>query len=210
MNSLKTSESVALACWGLRSHKRAATQRGYRRGVFTSLLKLLPMTSLDSRLTSILNQLEVSYRHFNHPAVFSTEDVALLPEKLPGADTKNLFLRDEKRARYILVCVRAETRVDLRQLGRALGMKGLTFASPEDMLAMLGLTPGSVCLFGLMNDTQGKVSGYLDNSLDDEEEMQNHPLINTASLVLTVRDMARFCERVSHPLTRVDVPTRSL
>jgi len=167
------------------------------------------MTSLNSRLSSILSQLEISYQYFTHPAVFSTEDVALLPEKLPGADTKNLFLRDEKRTRYILVCVRAETRVDLKQLGRSLGMKGLTFGSPEDMLAMLGLTPGSVCLFGLMNDIHGKVSAYLDNSLDDDAEMQNHPLINTASLVLKVRDIARFCEGVSHPLTRIDVPTRS-
>lgn len=74
---------------------------------------------------------------------------------------------------------------------------------------MLGLTPGSVYLFGLMNDIQGKVSAYLDNSLNEEEEMQNHPLVNTASLVLKVRDMARFCEGVSHPLTRIDVPTRS-
>lgn len=88
------------------------------------------MTSLNSQLGSMLDQLEISYQHFTHPAVFSTEDVALLPEKLPGADTKNLFLRDEKRARYILVCVRAETRVDLKQLGRSLGMKGLTFGSP--------------------------------------------------------------------------------
>jgi Ala-tRNA(Pro) deacylase len=166
-------------------------------------------TPLHAALRTTLEEIRASYQHFTHPAVFSTADVALLPEKLPGADTKNLFLRDEKRSRYILVCIRAETRVDLKQLGRALGMKGLTFASPEDMLSMLGLTPGSVCLFGLMNDTLGRVEGFLDNSLDAAEEMQNHPLINTASLVLKVSDMERFCERVAHPLTRIDIPSRA-
>lgn len=163
---------------------------------------------IDTGLQSVLQELEISYRHFTHPAVFSTEDVALLPEKLPGADTKNLFLRDEKRKTYILVCVRAETRVDLKRLGKTLEIKGLTFASPEDMLSMLGLTPGSVCLFGLINDTRGQVRAYLDNSLAEDEEMQNHPLINTASLVLKVRDMERFCERVAHTLTRLDIPVR--
>jgi Ala-tRNA(Pro) deacylase len=166
-------------------------------------------TPLDTRLQTTLEELGLLYQLFTHPAVFSTADVALLPEKLPGADTKNLFLRDEKRSRYILVCVRADTRVDLKQLGRSLGMKGLTFASPEDMLAMLGLTPGSVCLFGLMNDTLGQVEGFLDSSLDAAEEMQNHPLINTASLVLKVNDMERFCARVAHPLTRIEIPSRA-
>jgi len=166
-------------------------------------------TRLHDGLRAILEEIGASYQHFTHPAVFSTADVVLLPEKLPGADTKNLFLRDEKRTRYILVCVRAETRVDLKQLGRSLGMKGLTFGSPEDMLAMLGLTPGSVCLFGLMNDKLGQVEGFLDSSLDAAEEMQNHPLINTASLVLKVSDMERFCERVAHPLTRIEIPSRA-
>ncbi len=167
------------------------------------------MTHFDSHLRAVLDELEISYQHFTHPAVFSTADVTLLPEKLPGADTKNLFLRDEKRTHYILVCVRAESRVDLKRLGQSLGIKGLTFASPEDMFSMLKLTPGSVCLFGLMNDTLGRVRGYLDCSLNDEDDMQNHPLINTASLVLRVGDMRRFCERVGHPLTTIEIPTRA-
>jgi Ala-tRNA(Pro) deacylase len=164
---------------------------------------------IHQELQAILEELAIPFQHFTHAAVFSTADVARLPEKLPGADTKNLFLCDEKRSRYILVCVRAETRVDLKHLGRSLGMKGLTFASPEDMLSMLGLTPGAVCLFGLMNDNLGRVGGFLDKTLDAAEEMQNHPLINTASLVLKVGDLERFCERVAHPLSRIDIPSRA-
>jgi Ala-tRNA(Pro) deacylase len=163
---------------------------------------------MNEALAAHLVDLGVRYRHYTHPAVFSAADVELLPEKLPGVDTKNLFLRDEKRTRFVLVCVRSETRVHLKELGRALGIKGITFASPEDMLSMLGVTPGSVCLFSLMNDTQGRVKGYLDASINLSDDMQNHPLINTATVVLGVSEMLRFCERVGHPLEQIDIPVR--
>jgi Ala-tRNA(Pro) deacylase len=167
------------------------------------------MTELHHELKTTLTKLEIEYRHFTHPAVYSTADIVLLPEKLPGVDTKNLFLRDEKRTRFILVCVRAETRVNLKDLGRSLGIKGTTFASPEDMLQMLNLTPGSVCLFGLMNDREGRVEGYLDASIPHDAEMQNHPLVNTATVVLKVADIERFCESVQHPLRRIEIPVRA-
>ena len=167
----------------------------------------MKLTSPTLRL--LLDQQGIPYRHFTHPAVFTTADVALLPERLPGIDTKNLFLRDEKRRRYVLVCVRAETRVDLKQLGRVLDMKGLTFGSPEDMLDMLGVVPGSVCLFGLANDTQGRVEGFIDSSISPEGEMQNHPLVNTETVVLKVSDLLRFCAHTNHPLTAIDIPERA-
>jgi Ala-tRNA(Pro) deacylase len=167
------------------------------------------MKLTSETLRQLLDQLGIPHNHFTHPAVFTTADVLLLPERLPGVDTKNLFLRDEKRRRYVLVCVRAETRVDLKQLGRVLNMKGLTFASPEDLKEMLGVVPGSVCLFGLANDAQGRVEGFIDSSINPEDEMQNHPLLNTETVVLRVSDMLRLCAHVRHPLTRVEIPERS-
>jgi Ala-tRNA(Pro) deacylase len=167
------------------------------------------MMEVVPSLAKKLSELGIEYQHFTHPAVYSTADIGLLPEKLPGVATKNLFVRDEKRTRYILVCVRSDTRVDLKALGRSLGAKGLTFASPEDMLRLLGLTPGSVCLFGLMHDAERCVEGYIDASISPHDMMQNHPLVNTATLVLQASDMERFCEVVSHPLTRIEIPTRS-
>jgi Ala-tRNA(Pro) deacylase len=163
---------------------------------------------MNQNLAAHLSELGITYRHYTHPAVFSVEDIEKLPEKLPGVDTKNLFLRDEKRTRYIMVCVRAETRVNLRELGRALGIKGITFASAEELTAMVGVAPGSVCLFSLMNDTEQRVWGYLDASIDLNDEMQNHPLVNTATVVLRVSDMLTFCERVGHPLERIAIPIR--
>jgi len=162
----------------------------------------------SSSLRHLLDELGIRYRHFNHPPVFTMADVALLPERLPGIDTKNLFLRDEKRRRYVLVCVRAETRVDLKQLGVVLGMKKLTFASPEDLQQMLGIVPGAVCLFSLANDIEGKVEGFIDSSIERSAEMQNHPLVNTETVVIRVEDMLKFCGHVRHQLTPLDITER--
>jgi hypothetical protein len=93
-----------------------------------------------------------------------------------------------------MLCVRATTRVHLKELGRQRGIKGITFASAEEMLSFLGVTPGSVCLFALMNDQLGRVCGLLDDSLSPEEEIQNHPLENTATVVAQTADIERFCQ----------------
>jgi Ala-tRNA(Pro) deacylase len=141
--------------------------------------------------------------------VFSTKDVVQLHSPLPGQDTKNLFLRDEKRTTFILVCVKADTRVNLKELGKSLGIKGITFGSPEEMEKLLGVTPGSVCLFALGNDTENKVKGYLDSSINTEKLMQNHPLENTATVVLTGLDMCKVCEFLGHPLTQIPISSRA-
>jgi Ala-tRNA(Pro) deacylase len=166
------------------------------------------MGNQQQRVLSLLTELEIEHSHFTHPAVFTTADVGKLTEEIPGSDTKNLFLRDEKRSRYLLVCVRGETRVNLKELGKQLGIKGLCFASPEELQALLGITPGSVCLFALMNDSGGRVVGYLDASIEPAEQMQNHPLENTATVVLTAANIERFCLHVGHPITRIEIPTR--
>jgi Ala-tRNA(Pro) deacylase len=166
------------------------------------------MTDQQQALVSLLNQLQIVHTHFSHAAVFTTADVAKLTEDIPGSDTKNLFLRDEKRSRYILVCVRAETRVNLKELGKQLGIKGLCFATPDELQSLLGVTPGSVCLFALMNDVDGRVTGFLDSSITPTEAIQNHPLENTATIVLTAADIARFCAHAGHPLTRIEIPAR--
>lgn len=167
------------------------------------LMKLTPDSLLE-----ILSDLGIPNRLYKHPAVFSTADAQLLPEPIPGIATKNLFLRDEKKRRYVLLCLRDDTRVDLKQLGKQLELKGVTFANAEDLSELLALTPGSVCLFGLAHDQTGKVEAFLDNSLELTAEMQNHPLINTATVVLKVSDMLKYCAHFNHPLKLIEVPVR--
>lgn len=159
-------------------------------------------------IEQMLSSMDIEFQSFSHPPVFTTDDVANLPEKIPGVDTKNLFLRDEKKRQYILLCVRAEVRVDLKQLGKDLNLRGLTFASSEDMWSMLKVKPGAVCLFSLVHDTQTCVTAYLDAGISLDDLMQNHPLQNTDTVVLRVGDMVRFCESTGHVVTQLVVPGR--
>lgn len=156
-------------------------------------------------IEATLRELEIEFQSFSHEPVFTTEDVALLAKPLPGVDTKNLFLRDEKKRNYILLCVRAETRVNLKALGKQLGFKGLSFGSAEDMWALLRVKPGAVCLFSLVHDTQKRVQAYMDDGIDKAELMQNHPLQNTNTIVLYVRDMVLFCEKAGHSVQFVEI-----
>ncbi len=143
---------------------------------------------------------------FDHAPVFTVADIEKLSTPIPGNDTKNLFLRDEKRTQFVLICVRASTRVRLKELGRSLGIKGVTFASSDELMEHLQVTPGSVCLFALINEKQGRVKVYLDESLPLSELMQNHPLENTSTVVLRVSDMITFCESTGHSVVRIAIP----
>ncbi len=158
-----------------------------------------------------LDELSITYQVFEHPALFKASDVVHFPlevkKGLEGSiETKNLFLRDEKRASYILVCIRADTRVKLKELGRQLGIKGITFCSAEELNNLLGITPGSVCLFTLANDSGNYVKGYIDASIPPEAIIQNHPLDNTATVVLKASSMIYFCKRHNHEVLPLHIP----
>ena len=144
-------------------------------------------------------------RH-EHPAVMTVEESERLVPPLPGAKTKNLFLRDKKGARHFLVTVPHDLPVDLNALGAALGVGRLGFASPDRMLAHLGITPGSVSLLALCNDRAGAVEFVVDRRVWEAAAVQAHPLINTATMVIAHPDLARFLEATGHEPRVIDVP----
>lgn len=133
------------------------------------------------------------------------ESERLVPP-LPGAKTKNLFLRDKKGARHFLVTVPAARAVDLHALGAALDTGRLGFASAERLQRHLGVTPGSVSLLALVNDAAGAVEFAIDRSLWQASAVQAHPLINTATLVLTHADLEQFLRATGHVPSVIDVP----
>jgi Ala-tRNA(Pro) deacylase len=144
-------------------------------------------------------------RH-EHPAVMTVEESERLVPKLPGAKTKNLFLRDRKGQRHFLVTVPHDVPVDLGALGDALGVGRLSFASPERLLKHLGLTPGAVSLLGLVNDDAGAVEFVVDRSLWSADAVQAHPLVNTATMVVAHADLERFLAATGHAPRVIDVP----
>ncbi|HSV17498.1 MAG TPA: prolyl-tRNA synthetase associated domain-containing protein [Casimicrobiaceae bacterium] len=147
-------------------------------------------------------------RH-EHPAVMTVEESERLVPPLPGAKTKNLFLRDRKGARHFLVTVPHDVAVDLAALGIALDAGRLGFASPDRLARHLHITPGSVSLLALCNDADGAVEFVIDRALWDAPAVQAHPLVNTATMIVSHTDLERFLAATGHAPRIVDVPRAS-
>jgi len=149
----------------------------------------------------------IAYEHYDHPAVFTCEQAQeLVPEDIPGADTKNLFLRDKKGANHILVTVGFDKTVDLHSLSEMLGLKKLGFGSPERLQKYLGITPGSVSILALIHDTDHHVQCFVDEDLWKNDSFRVHPLVNTASLVIRREGIEKFLEVTGHELHVVQIP----
>jgi Ala-tRNA(Pro) deacylase len=139
-----------------------------------------------------LDALGIAYERFEHPAVFTAEDASTYWDPIPGVQCKNLFLRNKKGDRHYLVIVEIGKRVDLKDLVKLVGDDRLSFGSPERLMAQLGLTPGSVSPFGLINDRGGSVRVLIDKDLRGADRLIFHPNINTASVVVSWADFERF------------------
>lgn len=141
---------------------------------------------------SLLDQLAIPYQRVDHPSVFTCEEASKLLPDLPAAKTKNLFLRDPKSERLFLVVSPEDHRVDLKALATMLGVKRLSFGSPERLDAVLGLTPGSVTLLAMVRDREKAVELVVDEAIWQAEQMQCHPLVNTATLIIRLNDVRRL------------------
>jgi Ala-tRNA(Pro) deacylase len=139
-----------------------------------------------------LDALGIRYDRHEHPPVFDADDAAQIWDAIPGTQCKNLFLRNKKGDRHYLVVLEISKRADLKDLVKAVGDDRLSFGSPERLMAALGLTPGSVSPFGLINDTNGSVRVLIDQELRGKDRLIFHPNINTASVVVSWADLERF------------------
>jgi Ala-tRNA(Pro) deacylase len=157
-------------------------------------------------LERFLQQHGIAPVRHEHPAVMTVEESERLVPKLPGAKTKNLFLRDKKGQRHFLVTTPHDVPVDLDALGTALGAGRLSFASPERLAKFLGLAPGAVSLLGLVNDEDHAVEFVIDRRLWESVAVQAHPLVNTATMVVAHADLERFLAATGHAPRVIDVP----
>jgi Ala-tRNA(Pro) deacylase len=180
-----------------------------RRGTQRFMPKGTPMqgwVATSVNIDSFLQQHRIVVVRVEHPAVMTVEESERLVPPLPGAKTKNLFLRDKKGTRHFLVTVPANRPVDLNGLGAALGAGRVGFASPERLEKYLGIKPGAVSLLALVNDKTGDVEFVIDRALWDAEAVQAHPLVNTATTILPHADLERFLRATGHPPRVIDVP----
>ena len=167
----------------------------------------MPAPLTPDELCAHLSAQGLSFHRLDHQAVFTVEESATLRGKVPGLHSKNLFLKD-KKGRLFLVSARENARIDLKRLHEVIGASGrLSFGSAELLLEKLGVTPGSVTAFAVINDRAKAVTMVLDANLMTGEEMNFHPLINTATLRIGRDDMLAFLRGTGHEPLIVDLPS---
>jgi Ala-tRNA(Pro) deacylase len=154
-----------------------------------------------------LDALGITYERHEHPAVFHAEDASKYWNPIPGVQCKNLFLRNKKGDRHYLVVLEIARRADLKEIVKILGDDRLSFGSPERLMAELGLTPGSVSPFGLLNDPDGSVQVVIDQDLRGADRLIFHPNINTASVVVSWGDLERFLATRANRVRVIALPS---
>jgi Ala-tRNA(Pro) deacylase len=160
----------------------------------------------EAGLMADLAALDIAYEAHEHAAVFTVAESRKLDAGFPGAHTKNLFLKDAAGA-FWLVTVPAEARVDLKALPAAIGCKRVSFAKPEDMERLLGITPGSVTPLAMINAAPGSVTVVLEEGLAAAERINVHPLRNTGTLGLAGADVLRLLRHWGHAPLVAAIPT---
>jgi len=141
----------------------------------------------------------ITFKEFKHPAVFTCEDVEGLEEckGIRGVHSKNLFLKDRKSRNFYLVIMPAEKKLELGKLEELFGEK-IKFANPADLKSILGLEPGSVSPFGLINDVEAKVKLVVDKDIWGSEFVSFHPNINTATLELAQQEFRKYLDSLKN------------
>jgi Ala-tRNA(Pro) deacylase len=155
---------------------------------------------------AMLDALGIRYERHEHPAVFNAEDASRHWVPIGGTQCKNLFLRNKKGDRHYLVVLEISKRADLKDLVKLVGDDRLSFGSPERLMAELGLTPGSVSPFGLINDADGSVRVLVDADLKGAGRLIFHPNINTASVVVSWQDLEKFLATRSNVVRVIGLP----
>jgi len=139
-----------------------------------------------------------TYQRIEHPAVFTCTEADLYHSSVTAVSTKNLFLCDKKGRRFFLAVTACEKNVNLNNLSAQLGVSRLRFGSEENLLRLLGVSRGSVTMMGLTNDTEHQVELWIDAEIWQGEQFLSHPLVNTATLVISKPELKRFFEITGH------------
>ena len=156
------------------------------------------MPATPAELFALLDRLGIGHRTVSHPPLFTVEQSRALRGSIPGGHTKNLFLRD-KRGAFYLVAALEDAVIDLKTLGARLGASGrFSFGPADDMRKFLGVEPGAVTPFGVVNDRDGRITVVLDAAMLAHEVLNYHPLVNTMTTALSSQDLVKFLEATGH------------
>ena len=153
----------------------------------------------------ILDDLGISYKKFQHPAVFNCEQAHLLALDIDGAATKNLFIKNKKGNRHFLIIMVDDKTINFKRLSQILDVSSLSFASSNRLDKYLGTSAGSVSLLDIIKDTQGAVELIIDKSIFNYSSIQCHPFTNTATLEIPIMGIQQLLEHYQRPYTEIEL-----
>ena len=156
------------------------------------------MPATPDELFAYLDSLGIAHKSVSHPPLFTVDEGRDVRAAIAGAHTKNLFLRDKKGMPFLVVALE-DAAIALKSLHRLLGASGrFSFGSPELMRELLGVEPGSVTPFAVMNDRERRVSVVLDAGMMAHDALNFHPLRNTGTTTISRQGLLRFLEATGH------------
>lgn len=142
-----------------------------------------------NEIYEFLNNKNIEYELQEHEAVYNMEELSKIDLLYPESDAKNIFVRDDKKSNYYLITIKGNKKVDLKEFKNKYNTRRLSFASSDDLLNILNLTPGSVTPLGLLNDKELKVIFFIDKELINLNMIGIHPNDNTATIWLKTKDL---------------------
>ena len=146
---------------------------------------------IPAPLAAALARLNLAPECHEHPPLATVEDAHAIWDSIPGAQVKNLFIKDAGK-QYWLVVVPGDPRMDTKAMAPLIGSKRISFGSADDLRRILGVEPGSVTPLAMMNDTDHQVRLVIHAALMQAETLLVHPLVNTATLRMTPADVLAF------------------
>lgn len=168
---------------------------------------LPPPEAREAALYERFRALGIAWTTYAHAPVFTVDEAAALYDSQPGGHTKNLFLKDKKDGLW-LVTLRDDLRVDLNALAKTLGSPRFSFGAAELLIATLGIEPGSVTPFAVVNDAERNVRLVLDAGMLALAPLNFHPLRNDRTTAVTAEDLLKFVRATGHEPMIVEIPVR--
>ena len=157
----------------------------------------------ERELYALFAENGIAYTHNTHPPLFTVEESKQLRGNLPGAHVKNMFLKDKKDRLWLVTCLE-HRKIRIRDLEKQVGAAKASFGKPELLWEALGILPGAVSPFGLINDPGHRVQPILDRQMLDVDPINAHPLHNEATTTLRAADFRRFFEITGHDPIVID------
>ena len=157
----------------------------------------------QTQLYALFDEHGIAYAHNTHPPLHTVEESKELRGDLPGAHVKNMFLKDKKGQFWLVTCLE-HRRIRIRDLEKQIGAAKASFGKPEALWEMLGIRPGAVSPFGLINDAEHQVRVVLDEQMLSVDPINAHPLHNEATTTVSLADFKRFFQITGHEPIVID------